>query len=72
LKFIAASAAAAVFARDAAAQAKVSKAAVKYQDGPKDGQRCSACLHFLSGNQCKIVEGEISPDGWCMAYSPKR
>jgi len=59
-------------ARDASAQAKASKAAVKYQDQPKNGQRCSGCANFISGGQCKIVQGEISPNGWCLAYSPKR
>ncbi len=53
-------------------QAKAPKAALKYQDSPKNGERCSACVHFVSGGQCKIVEGQISPDGWCTAYTPKR
>lgn len=45
-RLIAASAAIVVFAPDAAAQTKVCKAAVKYQDAPKDGQRCSACIQL--------------------------
>ena len=75
LKAIAAlSAITAVFgtARQASSQAKVPKTALKYQDQPKNDQRCSGCTHFISGGQCKLVEGEISPNGWCTAYSPKR
>lgn len=55
----------------AAAQAKASKASVKYQDQPKNGQRCSGCVQFIAGGQCKIVEGSISPNGWCTAFAPK-
>lgn len=55
----------------AGAQAKVAKSAVQYQDKPKNGQRCSDCVHFVPADQCKIVEGTISPGGWCMAYSKR-
>ncbi len=58
--------------RDARAQGKASKAAMKYQDQPKGDQRCSGCMQFVPPNQCKVVEGEISPNGWCVAYVAKR
>ncbi|TAK87171.1 MAG: iron oxidase [Betaproteobacteria bacterium] len=58
-------------ARDARAQAKASKAAMKYQDQPKGDQRCSGCMQFVAPNQCKVVEGDISPNGWCVAYAAK-
>lgn len=57
--------------RQAAAQAKASKAALQYQGRPKNGLRCSTCVQFVPPGQCKIVEGSIDPDGWCMAYIAK-
>lgn len=65
------------FARSALAQAKASKQAMKYQDQPKDGQRCDTCLQFIPGAKpgangtCKVVDGPISPSGWCVAYVKK-
>jgi hypothetical protein len=53
------------------AQQKIAKTALMYQDKPKDGAKCSACVQFQPPNQCKLVEGDISPDGWCAAFSPK-
>jgi hypothetical protein len=60
-----------------AAAAKSSKAAVKYQDKPHGDQQCSKCTFFVPGKSasaegtCKIVEGSISPQGWCTSYSAK-
>jgi hypothetical protein len=59
------------FACDARAQGKATKTAMKYQDQPKGDQRCSGCVQFVAPNQCKVVEGDISPNGWCVAYSAK-
>lgn len=55
----------------AAAQQKLAKAMIQYQDEPKDGQRCDACIHWQPPNACAIVEGPINPAGWCGAYAPK-
>ena len=64
---------AAATARRAAADdsTKVAKDAVQYQDQPKDGQKCSACVNFQAPNACVIVAGEISPNGYCLSYAPK-
>jgi len=57
--------------------AKSSKAAMKYQDKPKGDQQCSNCKFFIPGKTpeasgtCQLVEGSISPQGWCTAYSKK-
>lgn len=52
------------------AQAKMSKADAAYQDTPKGDQQCSGCVHFIAGqNQCRIVEGDISPSGWCKLFT---
>ena len=55
--------------------AKATKAAMKYQDTPKGDQKCSNCKFFVPGKTptaegaCQVVEGSISPQGWCTAYS---
>lgn len=56
---------------------KVAKAAAKYQDEPHGTQRCDGCMQFIPGKTptvngtCKIVQGSISPKGWCMFFTPK-
>ena len=55
-----------------AATAKVSQASVQYQNQPKDDQKCSGCLHFIpESNACALVEGQISPEGWCILWVKK-
>jgi hypothetical protein len=57
--------------------AKSTKAAMKYQDKPKGNQKCSNCQLFIPGKTpkangtCQVVEGSISPKGWCTAYVKK-
>jgi len=53
-----------------AAPAKMSQASVQYQTEPKGDQQCSNCLHFVpESNTCKLVEGDISPTGWCIIWT---
>jgi len=55
-----------------AAPAKVSQASVQYQAQPKDGKKCADCMHFIAeSNTCKLVEGNISPSGWCVLWVKK-
>jgi len=54
-----------------AAEAKMAQAAVKYQTTPKDGHQCSECNFFIAPNSCKMVEGDISPTGWCVLWVKK-
>jgi hypothetical protein len=58
-------------AQNALAQAKVSHTDSKYQDTPKNGQKCSSCVQFEVPASCKIVADPISPDGWCQFYAAK-
>jgi len=57
--------------------AKSTKAAMQYQDQPKGDQKCSNCTLFVPGKTatasgtCQVVEGSISPQGWCTAYVKK-
>ena len=55
----------------ASAQTKASKQQAKYQDQPKGGQRCSGCLNFMPPASCRVVDGTISPDGWCQLFAAK-
>jgi hypothetical protein len=44
------------------------KTAVSYQDTPKGDRLCSNCSLFVAPNACKNVQGEISPNGWCLLW----
>ncbi len=51
---------------------KVAQATVQYQPQPKGDQKCSGCMHFIAeSNTCKLVEGQISPEGWCSLWAKK-
>lgn len=55
----------------ASAQQKVSKDAMKYQEKPNGDQMCGNCAQFVAPSSCKVVDGTISPSGWCMAWVKK-
>ena len=55
----------------AKAQQKTKQADVKYQTMPKGNSKCAVCMQFQAPNACKLVEGEINPEGWCLLYTPK-
>lgn len=51
---------------------KASQASVQYQTQPKDEQKCGNCLNFIAeSNTCKLVDGQISPTGWCSLWAKK-
>ena len=53
-----------------AGTAKSSQASVQYQQQPKGEQKCANCMHFIAeSNTCKLVEGKISPEGWCVIWA---
>jgi hypothetical protein len=52
----------------AQAQQKMSKQEAEYQDGPKDIRMCATCSLFEPPKSCKVVEGDVSPNGWCKAF----
>ncbi|MDE2183560.1 MAG: high-potential iron-sulfur protein [Alphaproteobacteria bacterium] len=74
---IAAGAVAASAALAVPAQAKVSQRASMYQDKPHAGLTCAKCARFVPGKgetdagSCLVVDGSISPQGWCAMYVPK-
>ena len=47
----------------------MSKQQAEYQDSPKGIQMCATCTLFVEPRSCKVVEGDISPNGWCKVYA---
>ena len=58
-----------LLATPAAAGAKFSQSMAKYQPSPKGANRCANCTQYESGEDCKVVDGKVAPDGWCMLYA---
>jgi anaerobic selenocysteine-containing dehydrogenase len=60
-----------------ASTSKTPKADVQYKNTPRNGQMCAHCMYFLPGRgkgpkgKCKLVQGAISPHGWCILYTQK-
>lgn len=56
--------------------AKAAKADFSYRDQPKDGKSCADCRLFSPSESgkgaCALVDGEISPSGWCLAFSARK
>jgi hypothetical protein len=57
--------------RIASAQAadKMTHAQAEYQDTPNGIYSCGLCSLFEAPDGCKVVEGEVSRDGWCKAFA---
>lgn len=51
--------------------AKMSPKAMSYRPSPNGNQRCDNCANFEPPNGCKVVDGAISANGWCILYRPK-
>ena len=49
--------------------AKLTKAEADYQDAPKDIRMCATCQLFEPPSACKVVEGAVSPNGWCKLFA---
>ena len=58
--------------RPAVAVIKISQKAVGYQDHPEGEKRCDKCIQFQPPNGCKMVDGSISPSGYCRLFAPNR
>jgi hypothetical protein len=50
-------------------QKKLTQAAARYQDHPKGSEICGSCPYFVAPKSCVMVEGDISPMGWCPIYT---
>ena len=53
----------------AAATRKKSKAQVAYQNRPRGIGSCATCCFFQAPHSCAVVEGAVSPNGWCNLYA---
>ena len=62
---------ASLLASPALAQGKRPQKAVSYRQTPNGKQNCSNCANFVSPSSCKLVDGAISPSGWCVLYAAK-
>ena len=73
--FVAAAAGGAVagtgFVPSPAAAAKMSPKAMAYRPSPNGNQSCANCANFQPPGSCKVVDGAISPSGWCILYRAK-
>jgi hypothetical protein len=62
----------------APAVAKTAKTDVQYQLQPQGKNSCGGCTSFIPGEDasgpgtCKIVEGSIPRNGWCILFAAKR
>jgi hypothetical protein len=66
-----AAALAATIAATPAEADKMSQKGALYQETPKNGQQCDGCALFKAPASCTIVDGTISPTGWCRFFSKK-
>jgi hypothetical protein len=53
----------------AGASEKMTRQQAEYQDTPNGIYSCGLCTLFERPNACKVVEGEVSKDGWCKAFA---
>lgn len=51
--------------------AKMSPRAMSYRPSPNGNQRCDNCANFQPPSECKVVDGAVSPSGWCILYRAK-
>jgi hypothetical protein len=53
------------------AEAKMTTTAAGYVDTSKTAEQCSNCSLFIEPSSCKLVDGTISPKGYCRFYVKK-
>ena len=49
----------------------MAQAGVAYQTTPKGDQQCGNCSLFQPPGACTLVDGTISPTGWCKFWVKK-
>ena len=54
-----------------ASAAKMSKASAGYRNSPNGSKNCANCKVFVPPSSCTLVEGPISPRGWCRLWVSK-
>jgi hypothetical protein len=53
----------------AQASEKMTRQQAQYQDTPNGIYSCAVCTLFEPPAACKVVDGEVSKDGWCKAFA---
>jgi hypothetical protein len=48
---------------------KMSLREAEYQDQPNGIYSCAMCTFFEAPRSCKVVEGDVSRDGWCKVFA---
>ena len=51
------------------ADEKMTRQQAQYQDTPNGIYSCANCSLFERPKSCKVVEGQVSEDGWCKAFT---
>jgi hypothetical protein len=57
--------------RTSLAEGKIPKSQARYQTSPNGNRQCAVCSHFTAPSSCDIVEGDVSPQGWCQFFGQK-
>jgi hypothetical protein len=52
----------------AGAADKMTRQQAEYQDSPNGLYSCGMCTLFEAPKSCKVVDGDISSEGWCKAF----
>ena len=47
---------------------KIPQTAAQYQPTPKGMFSCAVCTFFIKPKSCKVVDGDVSPTGWCKLF----
>lgn len=53
---------------NAAEPPKLPQKSVAYRSTPDGDRKCDNCKLFVKPNACQKVQGEISPEGYCILY----
>jgi hypothetical protein len=48
---------------------KLAKSYAEYGQAKKGGDQCQECRWFRMPSSCELVEGSISPTGWCRFFT---
>jgi hypothetical protein len=51
------------------ASEKMTRQQAEYQNSPNGLYSCGMCTLFEPPKSCKVIDGEVSKDGWCKAFA---
>ena len=47
---------------------KRTKQETAYTNAGSKKEHCAICEHYITPDKCEVVQGTISPDGWCKLF----